>query len=115
MWELCYTEDKACLKSTLKKYKMIPNGHRKDSSELIQNPGKRFFLRLAAGSLRDVNQQQDENWLTYARKLMIMTGSALNINGLWQVTQLTSELQKIVKINKELFESVPNVVFIDGQ
>lgn len=94
---------------------MIQKSQWKNSSKLIQNPGKSFFLKLTVDSVRDVNLEQNENGLMYACKAMVMTAMALNVNGLWQTAQLTPKLQRMVKGNKELLESVPNVVYIDRQ
>ena len=60
---------------------MIREGKWKDSSGKIANPGKSFFLKLAADAVRDVNRQRDGDGLTYARKAMILRGLALNTNG----------------------------------
>lgn len=63
----------------------------------LMNPGKEFYLRLAADSVREVNEMRDRNGLTYARKSMIQCGLALNTNGRWEVSQLRSELQAIIR------------------
>ncbi|MEM7298840.1 MAG: hypothetical protein AAF391_11305, partial [Bacteroidota bacterium] len=55
----------------------------------LPNPGKRFFLKLAADSVREVNGMRDANGLSYARKAMIMTGMSLSVNGTWSESQLT--------------------------
>jgi DDE superfamily endonuclease len=74
----------------LHKMKMIHDGIwatniRKDgaSSGKILNPGKEFFLRLAADAVRDVNELRDENGLTYSRKAMIRCGLAQDVTGVW--------------------------------
>lgn len=97
---------KSCWNKHWEKYKMemIEKGMWKDSTGKLLNPGKSFFLKLAARVVREVNHQRDENGITYARKAMILTGMALSVNGQWQVEQLTPELQKIVKKHPEAFE-----------
>jgi len=65
-------------------------------SGVIQNPGKSYFLKLAAAVVRDVNAQRGENGLSYARKAMIFFGLARNTNGLWEVRQLFPHLQNII-------------------
>lgn len=60
-------------------------------------------------AIRDTNLQHDEISLTYAHKATIMMGMAQNVNGLWHVKPLTSELQQIVKENKELLDEVANI------
>lgn len=46
------------------------------ASGKLKNPGKGFFLKLAANSIREVNKQRDKNGVPYARKAMIRTGMA---------------------------------------
>ena len=69
----------------------------------LKNPGKTFFLKLAADSVRDVNMQRDENGLTYARKAMIRCGLSKNINGKWEKDQLFQHLQDIIDLYPECF------------
>lgn len=90
------------------KMQMIKLNKWKDSSGKIANPGKTYFLKLAAKCVRQVNQQRDEDGLTYARKAMIITGMALNTNGLWEVSQLTPDLQRIVRKHASVFEASRN-------
>lgn len=70
----------------------------------LPNPGKAFFLRLAADSVRDVNKLRNTDGITYARKAMIICGMALNINGKWEEGQLKPELQNIIKKHRDEFE-----------
>ena len=90
------------------KMQMIKPNKWKDSSGKIANPGKTYFLKLAARSIRQVNQQRDDDGLTYARRAMIITGMALNTNGLWEVYQLTPDLQRIVRKHASVFEASRN-------
>ena len=71
----------------------------------LPNPGKSFFLRLAADAINDVNAQRDENGLTYARKAMILCGLSLNTTGKWEISQLKPELQEIIKAQKMYFDN----------
>ena len=89
------------------KYKMecIKKNKWKDSSGKLRNPGKTFFLQLAAKCVREVNLQRDENGLSFARKAMIITGLALNTNGSWEVGQLTPDLQNIISSHKSVFDA----------
>lgn len=70
----------------------------------IPNPGKRFFLKIAAQAVRDVNKQRDENGWTYARKAMIRCGLAKQPNGLWEISQLFPHLQNIVHKHRNHFD-----------
>eukprot|EP00474_Spongospora_subterranea_P005517 CRZ05975.1 hypothetical protein [Spongospora subterranea] len=78
-----------------------------EGSGKLQNPGKRFFLKLAAESVRKVNHMRDRQGLTYARKAMIRCGLSLNINGLWEESQLFPVLQEIIKKYPEHYEGCP--------
>ena len=51
------------------------------ASGKILNPGKAFYLGLAAGAVQDVNAMMDADGIRYARNAMILTGMAVNING----------------------------------
>jgi hypothetical protein len=64
-------------------------------------------LKLAAESVRKVNNQRDSNGIFYARKAMIRCGLSLNINGQWQVEQLSPELQEICKTHENHFKGEP--------
>ena len=90
------------------KMQMIKLNKWKDSSGKIANPGKTYFLRLAARCVRKVNEQRDADGLRYARKAMIITGMALNTNGLWEVSQLTPDLQRIVRKHASVFDASRN-------
>lgn len=94
-----------------KKMKMIreqewSNGVRRDGgwSDNLLNTGKRFFLQLAADSVRDVNMLHDANGLTYAQKAMIHCGLALDVRGEWHIKKLTPELQAIIMKHRNHFD-----------
>ena len=70
----------------------------------LKNPGKSFFLKLAADSVRDVNRQTDVNGMNFARKAMIRCGLSLNVSGEWEEKQLFPHLQNIIKEHREYFE-----------
>jgi hypothetical protein len=78
------------------KFEAIRDGNWADVSGSIRNPGKTFFLKLAAESVRRVNAMKDSNGIGYARKAMIRCGLSLDITGEWHVKQLSPELQSIV-------------------
>lgn len=75
------------------------------SGKLV-NPGKRFFLQLAANAVRDVNKQVDSEGMNFARKAMVRCGLAKQANGLWEVRQLFPHLQNIVQKHRENFDGV---------
>jgi len=94
------------------KYDAIRNGDWQQTADgkgsgKLRNPGKRFFLQLAADAVRAVNAQKDSNGVSYARKAMVMTGMSLNYNGLWEESQLTSDLQEIIARNRRHFDGEP--------
>lgn len=78
-------------------------GSGEGASGKLKNLGKSFFLRLAANSVHKVNAQRDKDGITYARKDMVRTGMALNLNGLWGEKQLFSELQEIIAKHRNHF------------
>jgi hypothetical protein len=73
---------------------------------VLQNPGKPFFLRLAAEVVRRVNEQRDQTGLTYAHKAMIRCGLSLDIAGEWHEKQLNRDLQIIIEKHHQHFEGL---------
>jgi hypothetical protein len=71
------------------------NGRRGFSGKL-KNPGKPYFLLLAAATVQDVNEEHDAYGMTYARKSMIRCGLSLDLDGVWKTEQLFPELQQII-------------------
>ena len=80
------------------------------SGKLI-NPGKRFYLQLAADAVDDVNKEVDGLNMLYARKAMIRCGLSLDMDGTWTVQQLFPHLQEIICRHETSFRGVdlPNV------
>ncbi|KAL3691653.1 hypothetical protein R1sor_005304 [Riccia sorocarpa] len=77
------------------------------TSGLLKNPGKTFFLKMAAAAVDEVNRQRtkeiglpgDADYLppmTYARKAVILCGLSLNTNGQRDKKQLSTGLQTII-------------------
>lgn len=94
------------------KYECITRGDWQDGvdgtgSGKLLNPGKKFFLKLAADSVRDVNNQRDKDGVSYARRAMIRTGMSLNLEGVWSEAQLTEDLQIIVAKYRNHFNGEP--------
>ena len=94
------------------KFEHIRNGNWKDGnngegSGFLENPGKVYFLNLAADAVRDVNAQVDANGMNYARKSMIQCGLLLGVDGTWSESQLTQELQEIIAKHRPYFEGLP--------
>ncbi|KAL3678568.1 hypothetical protein R1sor_021524 [Riccia sorocarpa] len=75
------------------------------TSGALKNPGQRYFLKLAADSVADVNSQRNEIDLSYARKVMIRCGLSLNVTGAWEERQLNPELQNIIQQYRTEFEA----------
>lgn len=86
------------------KLEMVSKGQWMDTSGKLRNPGKHFFLKLAAAAIREVNHQRDENGLSYARKAMIRTGMAMNMNNQWEEQQLFPNLQEIIRKHRNHFD-----------
>ena len=70
----------------------------------LKNPGKPYFLQLAADSIEDVNREVDCDNISYARKAMIRCGMSLAIDGTWSVNQLSPTLQEIVTKHERHFQ-----------
>lgn len=71
----------------------------------IPDPGKTYFLKLAAECVREVNKQQDSEGISYSRKAMIITGMVFNTTGRWEESQLTVVLHNIIKKHYEEFKN----------
>ncbi|SPQ96949.1 unnamed protein product (mitochondrion) [Plasmodiophora brassicae] len=87
-------------------YKMnaINDGDWQRVSGALKNPGKTFFLKLAADSVKYVDSCRDANGLKYARKAMIRCGLSKDVTGEWRIQQLSPELQAIVAKHRNHFE-----------
>lgn len=79
----------------------------KSGSGKLPNPGKKFYLKLAADVIREVENERDKDGVSFTRKAMIGCGMALNFNGLWEVRQLFPHLQNIVSKYPENFNGQP--------
>ncbi|KAL3693635.1 hypothetical protein R1sor_007286 [Riccia sorocarpa] len=77
------------------------------TSGLLKNPGKTFFLKMAAAAVDEVNRQRTKKSglpddpdhvppITYARKAMILCDLFLNTNEQWDEKQLSAGLQTII-------------------
>lgn len=86
------------------------NKARKDDSYSVKlkNPGKKFFLELAAAAVKEVNGKRDKNGINCAIKAMMRCGLSLGVDGNWRTTQLFSHLQEIVKKYSTEFEGKVN-------
>jgi len=67
------------------------------------NPGKYYFLQFAKEVVDSINERTTEEGIPWARNSLIMTGLAPDIDGVWEVSQLTQELSLIVLDNLEYF------------
>jgi hypothetical protein len=87
---------------------MIRDGERKEgtteSSGKLSNPGKRYFVKMEAQVVREVNAHRDKNGVTYARKAMIRCGQGMDLCGHWREEQLSYELQRSVKQYPTFFD-----------
>ena len=63
------------------KFDAVKKGMWQDVSGAIKNPGKRFFLKLAATAIQAVNNCRDSQGLTFAGKAMIHCDLSLDITG----------------------------------
>lgn len=79
----------------------------KKGSGKLTNPGKKFYVKLAAAVVREVENEKDKDGVSYVRKAMMGCGMALNLNGQWEVQQLFPHLQEIVKKYPDNFGGTP--------
>ena len=81
----------------------------------LKNPGKGYFLSLAAEAVCVVNQEQDVVGMNIARKSMICCGLSLDTNGIWRREQLFQELRDIIAEFPNHFdgEQVPEVLLLE--
>ena len=85
----------------------IKKGMWQDKSGATKNPGKRFFLKLAANAVQEVNSCRDSQGLTYVRKAMIRCGLSLDVTGQWHIEQLNPDLQNIIQNHRNYFDGEP--------
>jgi DDE superfamily endonuclease len=84
----------------------VPNKGGEWSGKLLQ-PGKTYFLKLAAKCCRIVSDMRDDEQLNLVRKSMIRCGLNKNLNGVWEERQLFPHLQAIVEKHRVHFEGKP--------
>ena len=72
-------------------------------SKKFTNPGKWFFLQLAADSIEDVNREVDCDNISYAQKAIIRSNMALDLDGTWSVHQLFPHLQELIAKHEPIF------------
>lgn len=49
----------------------------------LSEPGKAFFLKVAADSVQEVTNLHDSNETSYVRKARIRTGSSISVGVVW--------------------------------
>jgi len=84
------------------KFDAVKKGMWQDVSGAIKNPGKCFFLKLAATAVQEVNNCRDSQGLTFARKAMIRCGLSLDITGQWYIGQLIPIFKILSKNTKPI-------------
>lgn len=76
----------------------------------LNNPGKRFFLELAADVVREVNARRDDSGMTLAHKAMVRCGLGLDSTGQWTTEMLYPHLRDIVEAYPDHFRGqIPSV------
>lgn len=61
----------------------------------LSNPGKHFFMKLTAASVKMVNTQPDGDNLLYIQKAMVRCELVSNLSGVWEEAQLFPHVQDI--------------------
>ncbi len=72
------------------------------SAGRVRNPGKYFFLKLVKEVVDEFNERTIGN-ISFSRKSLMMCGLISGENGVWEVGQLTDELQQVVKSYVQYF------------
>lgn len=67
-----------------------------NASGMLRNPGKSYYLRLAAECVQEVNDMKDSSGMSLCRKAMIKCGLSLPLDGIWKKEQLRPDLQTII-------------------
>lgn len=103
--DLCQPADSFII-SKIKENSCWSNNNQNEKwSGKLRNPGKRYFLELAAKAVNEVNEQRDKSGMSYARKAMIKCGLSKDAtSGQWKEEQLFEHLQVIINKHREYFE-----------
>lgn len=87
----------------------------KNGSGKVINPGKHYFLELGAEAVQAARMRTDDTGLNYARKAMIICGLSNDVDGIWKVGQLRTELQAMIRRNQGLFDKVVARTYSDPE
>lgn len=85
---------------------------KRGSGKLI-NLGKHYFLNLGADAVKDASARIDDNGLNFARKAMMTSGLSKDVEKVWKVGQLRTELQAMIRRNQGLFDSVVAGTYVE--
>ncbi|KAG3233961.1 hypothetical protein PI124_g20980 [Phytophthora idaei] len=77
---------------------------KKNASGKLRHPGKHLFWALASRCIRAISKKRDKDGVLYPRKAMIQCGLSLELDGLWQESQLSEHLQAIVQKYRDDFD-----------
>lgn len=81
----------------------------------LRNPGKHYYLKLAAEVIHRSQAKTDKNFLSFARKSMIICSLSLDKDVVWRKFQLRPELQVMIKKHRSVFERVVGGLDIFGE
>lgn len=95
-----------------RRFAAIPNSAGEWSGKL-QQPGKRFFLELAASCCRSVTSMRDTDNVSIVRKSTITCGLGQNLSIIWEVRQLFPHLQVIAEKHLRHFDGEEPVDFCE--
>ena len=85
------------------------------ASRRVQNAGKYFFLQLAKDVIDELNSKKFGSRI-FARRSLILYGFITGENGIWDLDQLTLELQKFMQSNLPYFNGQdPSTWDIEGE
>lgn len=78
-----------------------------NASGKLTNPGKKYFLTLAANVIQGANEIVDEEGLNLAQKSMMRCGLSLDKNGNWDEAMLFPHPRDIINKYYDNFSGVP--------
>lgn len=67
----------------------------------LLNPERRYYLKLGAEAAQKERVKTDSNGLNYTGKAMILRGLSLDMDSVWRVSGLNTDLQALIRRNQK--------------
>ncbi len=75
---------------------LIENNDFRQDSRKVNHPTRLWYMETAKHCIDVVNAMEDKNGVSFALKFMIQCGLSTDLDGVWRISELSSELQHIV-------------------